>query len=78
MVKIATKKILRISMAFALLLLIGGGVFAQSRTVSGIVTDKDQGETLIGVSIVPVGTEGLGTVTDFDGKYSINVPESVT
>lgn len=41
-------------------------------TVSGTVTDENQ-ETLIGVSILVVGTSS-GTVSDIDGNYSINVP----
>lgn len=40
--------------------------------VSGVVTD-DQNEPLIGVSIVVKGT-ALGTVSDYDGSYSITVP----
>lgn len=42
------------------------------RTVTGVVTD-DEGEALIGVSILVEGT-GTGGVTDLDGTYSINVP----
>jgi iron complex outermembrane receptor protein len=36
------------------------------------VTDENE-ETLIGVSILVVGTTS-GTVTDIDGRYSVNVP----
>lgn len=44
--------------------------------VTGTVTDED-GITLIGVNILEVGTVN-GTVTDFEGKYSINVePDAV-
>jgi TonB-linked SusC/RagA family outer membrane protein len=41
-------------------------------TVSGTVTDSNQ-ETLIGVSILVKGTTS-GTVTDFDGNFSVNIP----
>ncbi len=41
--------------------------------VSGIVTDE-KGEPLIGASVLVVGTK-LGTVTDFDGRYSITLPK---
>ena len=44
--------------------------FAQSR-VSGVVTDA-KGEPLIGVTVMEVGTQN-GTVTDIDGRYSLNV-----
>lgn len=45
---------------------------AQQRNVSGTVTDS-QGEPLIGVSIIVKGAT-TGTVTDFDGKYTLSVP----
>jgi Ca-activated chloride channel family protein len=46
-----------------------------SRTIQGTVTD-DQGVTIPGVSIVVKGTKD-GTITDFDGRYSVEVePES--
>lgn len=45
------------------------GVFAQNITVTGLVTDT-QGESLIGVTIQVQGTT-QGTVTDFDGKYTL-------
>ena len=40
--------------------------------VSGVVLDE-QGEPLIGCSVMVVGTS-LGTVTDFNGRYSIALP----
>ena len=45
------------------------------RTINGKVTDNG-GEALIGANIVAKGTE-IGTVTDIDGTYSINVPGEV-
>ena len=44
---------------------------AQSRTLSGTITDADNGEALIGATILVKGTSN-GTVTDFDGNYSID------
>ena len=44
----------------------------KERIVTGTVTDQS-GETLIGLAIRVVGTT-VGTTTDFDGNYSINVP----
>lgn len=46
--------------------------FAQSKTVTGTVTDKQTNELLPGVTIVIEGTTN-GTLTDFDGKFSLNV-----
>ncbi|MBR9920362.1 MAG: SusC/RagA family TonB-linked outer membrane protein [Bacteroidetes bacterium] len=43
-------------------------------TVSGTVTDAENGEPLIGASILVEGTS-TGTITDFDGKFSLNVPD---
>ena len=43
------------------------------KSISGVVTDA-QSNPLSGVSIVIKGTT-IGTITDIDGKYSINVPE---
>src|SRR6056297_242769 len=45
------------------------------RTVSGTVTDVD-GEPLIGANVTVVGEEGYGTITDFDGFFELQVPES--
>lgn len=49
-------------------------VYQQSITVKGKVTDKD-GEPLPGVSVTVKGTT-TGVMTDVDGNYSINVPNS--
>ncbi|MDR0810819.1 MAG: TonB-dependent receptor [Paludibacter sp.] len=43
--------------------------FAQSHSVSGVVKDN-AGEAMIGVSVAEKGT-GNGTITDFDGKYTL-------
>lgn len=56
---------------FGLLVLFSGTLMAQ-RTITGKVVDKD-GETLIGATVLVQGTSS-GTVTDFNGMYSINVP----
>ncbi|MGE5394169.1 MAG: SusC/RagA family TonB-linked outer membrane protein [Candidatus Saccharibacteria bacterium] len=45
----------------------------QSRKVSGKVTDLKTGEELIGVAVMVKGTT-KGTVTDFSGNYTIDVP----
>ena len=42
------------------------------RSITGTVTD-DQGEALIGATVLVEGT-GVGTVTDIDGNYSLQVP----
>ncbi len=47
---------------------------AQIKTVQGTVRETDSGETLPGVSVVIKGTT-RGTITDFDGKYSIQAAD---
>ena len=47
------------------------------RTITGTVTDGETGDPLIGASVLVIGTS-TGAVTDFDGKYSINIPEDAT
>ncbi len=47
------------------------------RTITGTVTDADNGEPLIGANILVVGTS-TGTITDFDGNYEVNVPAGAT
>ena len=49
-------------------------VFAQSRSITGTVTDADDGSSLPGVSVVVKGTS-LGTVTDIDGKFTLTITE---
>ncbi len=59
-----------------LIVTMGSFAFAQ-RTITGKVTDQATGEPLIGANILVIGTS-VGTVTDIDGTYSLNVPEGAT
>ncbi|HLF62405.1 MAG TPA: SusC/RagA family TonB-linked outer membrane protein [Saprospiraceae bacterium] len=52
------------------------GLSIAQRTVSGQVAD-DQGVPLIGANVVVKGTT-VGTVTDFDGNYSLTLPDGGT
>ena len=53
------------------LLMLGLSAFAQV-AVNGVVTDAANGEPIIGASILEMGTTN-GTITDFDGNFSLNV-----
>lgn len=46
-------------------------VFAQQKTVSGIVSDQN-GLPLQGATVIISGTSS-GTSTDFDGKYHLRI-----
>ena len=51
----------------------------QNRTVTGTVTSGTDGEALIGVSVQIQERPAVGTITDLDGKYSIQFfPTSAT
>ena len=54
-----------------LLLLTSVCAFAQ-HTVKGTVLDKDTSEPVIGAAVVIDGTT-TGTVTDFDGNFSLRL-----
>lgn len=65
----------KIAFFFSILLFMGTmASFAQTRIVTGTVTSAEDGQPVPGVSIVVQGTT-LGTVTDLDGNYSLQVPQ---
>ncbi len=49
---------------------------AQTGTVRGTVFDDQTGESLVGVTIAVKGTS-TGTITDLDGKFSLNLNEGI-
>jgi len=51
-------------------------VLAQ-RTITGTVTSAEDGNGIPGVSVIVKGTT-VGTLTDIEGKYSLNVPKEAT
>lgn len=52
--------------------LLCGNAFAQNRTVTGTVKDNMNGDLIPGVSVIVKNTS-TGTITDGDGKFSIEV-----
>ena len=56
---------------FALLLSIGTA-FGQTK-ITGTVVSQDDGDPIIGASVMVQGTT-MGTATDIDGKFSLDVP----
>ncbi|MBR2235733.1 MAG: SusC/RagA family TonB-linked outer membrane protein [Prevotella sp.] len=62
----------RLMTLLAVLFLVIGGAFAQTK-VNGIVVSQDDGQPVMGVSVLVVGTN-TGTVTGSDGRFSLTVP----
>ncbi|MCQ2324742.1 MAG: SusC/RagA family TonB-linked outer membrane protein [Paludibacteraceae bacterium] len=58
------------------MLTFASAMFAQVN-VTGTVLDASNGDPIIGANIIVMGTT-VGTVTDFDGKFSLSVQEDAT
>ncbi|SVA15197.1 uncharacterized protein METZ01_LOCUS68051 [marine metagenome] len=59
---------------FLLILLSSSSIFAQAGSIKGTITDRDDGDPLIGANIIIEGTT-MGAATDVEGRYQIiNVP----
>lgn len=56
----------------ALFVLTNMSVYAQNLTVTGKVMDSD-GYELIGANVLVKGSDGIGTITDIDGIYKLQV-----
>lgn len=74
--KLKSSYLKRLSLLSMLFLGICSMTIAQ-RTITGVITDADTGEGLIGANILAVGTDA-GASTDIDGSYSLDVPAGVT
>lgn len=59
------------------IILCGAGISFGQRMVSGTVTD-DSGAALIGANVVAKEANGIGTITDVDGSYKLQIPDNVT
>lgn len=71
--KKSNKPVRSLFLAILLLLILPLAVHAQTKKVSGIVTDETN-EPLIGVTIVVPETT-VGVTTDIDGRYTITLPD---
>ncbi len=60
---------------FILLLFINYTLIAQSFTVSGYISDKKSGETLIGATVVNKANKQVGVSANTYGYYSLNLPK---
>lgn len=52
-------------------------VVSQKRLVTGVVLDS-QGEPVVGANVFEKGEKTNGTITDIDGKFSLNVSDNAT
>ena len=57
------------------LFLVIGATLAQNK-ITGTVISQDDGEPIIGASVLISGTKNTGTTTNLDGKFTITVPKS--
>lgn len=60
------------TIALALMLMVGSVAAFAQLAVQGTVTDIANGEPIIGASVLEIGTTN-GTITDFDGNFSLMV-----
>ncbi len=51
--------------------------YGGNRKIEGVIRDNETGEPLIGANILVKGTS-VGTITDLDGRYSLNLPEGAS
>ena len=64
----------RISLTLASLFLFVGLALAQTKVTGTVLTYEDN-EPIIGATIQVVGEQNVGTITDYDGKFTLVVPE---
>lgn len=57
-------------------LILGIGLLHAQTKVSGTVLSAEDGQPIVGAAVMAKGTT-VGTVTDYDGKFSLNVPVGV-
>src|SRR5690606_11232080 len=62
-------KMSKVSMAF--LVSVFTLLSLNSQTIQGLITDSDNGEPIIGATVLEKGTDINGTTTDFDGKFQL-------
>ncbi len=67
----------KIAILLAMVLFAGLQVMWAQTTITGMVKDAE-GAALPGATVRAQGFSGVGTVTDMDGKYSLQVPEGAT
>ena len=62
------------TLALALMLMVGSAAAFAQMVVQGTVVDSENGEPVIGASVLEIGTTN-GTITDFDGNFTLTVQQ---
>ncbi|MGA0284035.1 MAG: SusC/RagA family TonB-linked outer membrane protein [Saprospiraceae bacterium] len=71
------KKLITSKLLSVLVLALFSVLAINAQTVTGVMTDADSGEPLIGANVLVKGTT-VGTITDIDGSYSLSLPDGAT
>ena len=53
------------------------GISLAQTKVTGTVVSYEDNEPIIGATIQVVGNAGIGTITDYDGNFTLDVPEGM-
>ncbi len=64
---------MKIFFSTTLVIFISFGAIAQKGYLRGKVIDDEFGDGLIGATVIKQGSASIGTVTDFDGNYSLSL-----
>ena len=67
----------RLTLLVTCFLISMGLAIAQNKQASGTVFDEN-GEPIVGASVIAKGATTIGTATDVNGRFSLTVPESVS
>lgn len=73
--KQVNQRIYRMVLPLLVGLFLSLGAYAQQVSVKGFVKDAT-GEAVIGANVVMKGNPAVGTITDLDGNFSLNVPQN--
>ena len=77
MLRKLTAKVATFMMIMATAVLAGADLYAQNRTVSGVVQDAG-GAPVPGAAVLVQGNTRIGTVTDLDGSFELSIPANTT
>ena len=67
----------QLTLILCLTLLAVHSISAQVGTIAGTVLEAESGFEVIGGNVLVVGSEGLGTVTDLDGSYQLDLEPGI-